>query len=395
MTALEGIRVIDLGQFYFGPYCSMLMARLGADVIKVEAPNGDPYRRLPTATHDGTAIQFELINAGKRLIRLDLKNLAGREVLLKLVKTADILIQNLSPGAMDRFGLGYEALQAVNPRLIMASGTGYGSYGPYAGQSAMDMSIQARTAFMSTTGFDGGPPVRTGPSVVDFLGGTHLLAGVMAALYQREKTGKGQHVEVALQDAALTSLTSNIAGYVNSGGKMPERTGNRNGGLAVTPYNAYQTNDGWVALLCPTDAHWARLRELMQDPEADDPRYDTMAGRCAEMDAVDAIVERWTKTRSKNAIGEALGTSNIPAAPVVTLPELLEDPHVAKRQVLRRMHDEKGAWLTWGSPLNLSDSPLVEPTRPGPLGAHTQEVLTGDLGLSEDEVTALRAAGAI
>ncbi|MER5437706.1 CoA transferase [Streptomyces sp. NPDC002790] len=395
MTALDGIKVIDLGQFYFGPYCSMLMARMGADVIKVEAPDGDPYRRLPTVDDEGVAVQFQLINAGKRFIRLDLKQEAGREVLLKLVRQADVLVQNLSPGAMDRFGLGYETLSRANPRLIMASGTGYGSYGPYAGETSMDMSIQARTAFMSTTGFDDGPPLRTGPSVVDFLGGSHLLAGVMTALYQRERTGEGQHVEIALQDAAMTSLTSNIAGYVNSGGTIPERTGNRNGGLAVSPYNAYRTNDGWVALLCPTDAHWQRLCALMGNPEADDSRFATMAVRCAEMEAVDKLVEQWTVTLSKHEIGEVLRDAHIPAAPVITLPEVLEDPHVAERPVLRRMHDEKGEWLTWGNPLVLSSSAMVEPTRPGRLGAHTEEVLVGELGFSPDELSALRESGVV
>ena len=395
MTALEGVKVLDLGQFYFGPYCAMLMARLGADVIKIEAPAGDPYRRLPSATDEGISVQFQLLNSGKRLIRLDLKKPEGQKVLLGLVRTADVLVQNLSPGALDRFGLGFDVLHAANPRLIMASGTGYGSYGPYAGQSAMDMSIQARTAFMSTTGFEDGPPIRTGPSVVDFLGATHLITGVLAALYQREKTGRGQHVEVALQDAAITALTSNIAGYVNSGGRMPERTGNRNGGLAVSPYNAYKTVDGWVALLCPTDAHWDRLRQLMQDPEADDGRFDTMAVRCVEMERVDEIVERWTSKLPKQTVGDALRQANIPAAPILTLSELLDDPHVNARPVLRRMNDDRGDWLTWGSPVILSESQMVEPTRPGRLGADTEDVLRTDLGLSPAEIEVLRSAGAI
>ena len=390
MTALEGVKVICVGQFYFAPYCSMLMARLGADVIKVEAPEGDPYRRLPAVDKDGTSVQFRFLNSGKRTIRLDLKSPAGQEVLRDLARKADVVVQNLSPGAMDRFGLGYEQLSEVNPRLIMASGTGFGSFGPYAGEPAMDLTIQARTAIMSTTGFEDGPPIRTGPSVVDFMAGTHLVAGVLAALYQRTRTGRGQHVEVSLQDAIIPSLTSNIAGLINSEGASPERTGNRHGGMAVAPYNAYEASDGWITVLCPTDAHWRRLCELMNDPVTEGARFADMKGRCAHMDEVDTVVTRWTRTRSKDDLARMLKAAKIPCAPVVTLPELLDDPHVRERGVLREVTDEQGTFTTLGSPLLLSDSPMVEPTRSGALGEHTDEVLAGDLGMSPDEIAKLR-----
>ncbi|MFC5833962.1 CaiB/BaiF CoA transferase family protein [Nonomuraea insulae] len=395
MTALEGVKVICLGQFYFAPYCTLLMARMGADVIKIEPLRGDPYRQYPAVDEDGESIQFRFVNSGKRTMRLDLKNPAGREVLLQLAQQADVLVQNLSPGAMDRFGLGYEQLSAINPRLIMASGSGFGSFGPYASEPAMDLTIQARTAVMSTTGFQDGPPMRTGPSVVDFLAGTHLAAGVLAALYQRTHTGRGQHVEVSLQDAIIPALTSNIAGLIGSGGSIPERTGNRHGGMAAAPYNAYEAEDGWITLLCPTDAHWHRLRELMGDPAADDPRFTLARGRCASMDDVDAIVTGWTRSRPKDSIMMILKRAKIPCAPIVTLPELLDDPHVRARGVVRTVMDERGSFTTLGSPLFLSDSPMVEPTRPGALGEHTESVLRGELGLSADEIAKLRDAGAI
>jgi len=395
MTALEGVKVICLGQFYFAPYCTMLMARLGADVIKIEGPQGDPYRRLPTVDPDGYPIQFRFLNSGKRNIRLDLAQPAGQDVLRELVRGADVLVHNLSPGAMDRFGLGYDQLSEVNPRLIMASGTGFGSYGPYAGESAMDLTIQARTAIMSTTGFADGAPVRTGPAVVDFVAGTHMLAGVLAALVQRTRTGRGQHVEVALQDAIIPSLTSNIAGLLSTATDSPERTGNRHGSLAVAPYNAYATADGWVTLLCPTQAHWQRLCAQMNDPATEDPRFATMADRCRHMDDLDAVVERWTRTRTKDDLTRLLGELKIPCAPVVTLPELLEDPHVRARGVLRTVTDDQGSFMTLGSPLLLSDSPMVEPTRSGGPGEHTDEVLRNDLGMSGDDIADLREAGII
>lgn len=394
MPALDGVRVIEIGQFYFAPYCSLLMARLGADVIKVEAPAGDPYRRLPSADEEGTSLQFTMLNSGKRGIRLDLRSEQGREVLLRLAETADVLVQNLAPGAMERFGLGYDVLHERNPRLVVASGTGFGSFGPLAGEPAMDLTIQARTAVMSTTGFMDGPPVRTGPSVVDFVGGTHMVAGVLAALYQREQTGTGQHVEVALQDAILPSLTSNIAGMISSGGLMPERTGNQHGGLSVVPYNAYRTTDGWATILCPTQGHWERLCEVMQDPAAVSPRFATMADRCAHHEEVDVIVERWTSARTKAEVAEALTAANIVNAPVVALSELVDDPHVAKRGVLRRMSDERGSWMTVGSPLFLSDSPIVEPTRPGGIGADTDSILR-ELGMDDTQIEELHTSGAV
>lgn len=395
MTALQGVKVICVGQFYFAPYATMLMARLGADVIKVECPEGDPYRRLSTAQDDGTSIQFQFMNSGKRTIRLDLKDPAGQEVLRRLARQSDVLVQNLSPGAMDRFGLGYEQLSTENPRLIMASGTGFGSFGPSAGEPAMDLTIQARSAVMSTTGFADGPPTRTGPSVVDFLGGTHMLAGVLAALYQRTVTGRGQHVEVALQDAVLPSLTSNIAGYLSSDGAMPERTGNRHGGLAVTPYNAYPADDGWITVLCPTDAHWRRLCALMADPATEDPRFATMRGRCTFTDEVDAIVARWSLTRSKEFITKELKAINIPCAPVVTLPELIDDVHIRARGMLRTVADERGEFTSLGSPLILSDSPQGQPVRASGLGEHTDAVLREELDMTEDDIAALHASGVI
>lgn len=395
MTALGGVKVLCLGQFSSAPYATMLMARLGADVIAIDSPHRDPDRHLHAIDEDGFPVRSHFLSSGKRTIRLDLADPVGADVLRGLVRGADVLVQNLSPGALDLWGLGYEKLREVNPGLVMATVTGFGPSGPYAGESATDLTVQARSAVMSTTGFEDGPPVRTGPSVVDFVAGTHLLAGVLAALFQRTRTGQGQHVEVALQDAIVPALTSNIAGLLSPMTDSPERTGNRHGSLAVAPYNAYPTADGWVTLLCPTQKHWERLCEQMDDPATDDPRFATMADRCAHMDDVDAVVIRFTSARAKDDLTRTLGLLKIPCAPVVTLPELLEDPHVRARGVLRTVTDDRGSFMTLGSPLLLSDSPMVEPTRAGEVGDDTDEVLAGELGMTVAEIAALRESGVV
>ncbi|GAA3909251.1 CaiB/BaiF CoA transferase family protein [Microbacterium invictum] len=394
MSALDGVRVICIGQFYMAPYSSLLLARLGADVIKIESPSGDPYRFLPTTTGSGNSVQFNLMNAGKRLMKLDLRTDGGREVFLELVRTADVVVQNLAPGALNRMGLGYDTLRAANPRIILANGSGFGSTGPYADDTAMDLTIQARAAIMSTTGFMDGEPVRTGPSVVDLMGGTHLAVGILAAMLQRERSGVGQEVEVALQDAIVPALSSNIAALL-SDANSPERTGNRHGGLAVAPYNAYEASDGWITILCPSPTHWGALRTIMGDPRADDPRLDDMSGRAAHIDLVDEIVSDWARRHTKDEIFKVVQAQGIPCAPVVTLPELLEDPHFIHRNMLRATTEADGTWHTWASPVLLSDSPMVEPTRPGALGADTESILRDELGHDAASVDALRSAKAI
>jgi formyl-CoA transferase len=329
-AALTGIIVLDLGQAFMGPYCGLLLQRLGATVIKVEPLGGEPYRR-PTARKGTEAMQFGLLNAGKQDLSIDLKSAHGRNLFIELAKTADVVIQNYAPETFDRL-IGIDALLKANPRLVLASGSGYGSTGPYSSLRAMDLTIQAMSGVMATTGFPDGVPVRTGPSVVDFMGGAHLVAAILAALVQRGVTGRGQHVEVALYDAILPTLSSNIGGYFDSDGEIPERTGNRHGGLAVSPYNAYQTADGWVAILCLHDRHWRALSAAIGQPELGaDPLFHSAAARVAEMDRVDAVVEAWTSVRSTTDVLQALNDAEIPCAPVLSLKDVIHDPQVAAR----------------------------------------------------------------
>ena len=237
-TAFDGVRVLELGQIYNGPYCGLLFAQLGADVIKIEPPGGEPLRfrsHEPVESHE-----FVMLNSNKRSVVLDLKTDAGRQALLDLVETADVLIENFAPGTMERLQLGPARLLAHNPRLVVASGKGYGSTGPYAHMSAMDITVQAMSGAASATGEPDGPPTKAGAAFVDFSGGIHLFAAISAALFQRERTGRGQIVEVSMHDTIYPMLASSLGGLHNNPERqLPERTGNRHSGMAVAPYNIY------------------------------------------------------------------------------------------------------------------------------------------------------------
>jgi crotonobetainyl-CoA:carnitine CoA-transferase CaiB-like acyl-CoA transferase len=245
---LDGLTVVDLGQIYNGPYCSFMLAMAGARVIKIEAKGGEHLRKRSVV--GGAALPFAMLNSNKTFATLNLKSERGRELLRAMVARADVVVENFAPGAMDRLGLGYEALSQVNPRLVYGAGSGYGRSGPNRHYPAMDLTVQAMAGIMSVTGFPDRPPVKAGPALCDFFGGTHLYAGIMTALFERERTGRGRLVEVAMQEAVYASLASNLGLHYGSGGAAPERTGNRHGGLAESPYNVYPTQDGHIAIIC-------------------------------------------------------------------------------------------------------------------------------------------------
>jgi crotonobetainyl-CoA:carnitine CoA-transferase CaiB-like acyl-CoA transferase len=394
-SAFEGVTVLDLGQVYNGPYCTMLMARLGATVIKIEPPSGDTIRRRSEKRVAGTA--FGLINGGKQSLRLDLKQPAGREVFLRLAADADVIVENFAPGVMERLGLGYQALAERNPRLIVASGKGFGSDGPYNDFRAMDLTVQAMTAVASTTGFPGSPPVKTGPAFADFMGGVHLMAAIAAALYQRTRTGQGQFIEVSMQDAVLPALTSNISGYIDSGGTLPEQTGNHHGGMASAPYNIYPTADGWAAVLCLTRRHWEAVCDACELAGlAADESLAEEGARVARMAQIDDAISAWTKARTTSEAVALLHAAGVPVAPVVRLGELLEDEHVRARGMLREVAGDDGLpALQFGNPLRLSGSAPVPPRAAAALGADSREILRERLGLDDDELSGLSAMGII
>lgn len=326
---LLGVRVLELGQIYNGPYAGFLLGSAGADVVKVEPPGGERLRRRPAV--NGADWPFIALNNNKRSIVIDLKTDEGRDRLLELVTEADVLTENYSVGTMDRLGLGWEILHRKNPRLVMASSTGYDPYGDYSSLLAMDLTVQAMSGLMSATGFPDNPPVRAGGAVCDIAAGTHLYGGILAALVSRERTGEGSRVQVSMIDAILPTLLSNMAPFVFGSDLSNERTGNRHGGKAECPYNVYRAADGWVAIICVHEDQWQRLVGCIgREDIRSDPRYASNRDRVLHIDAVDAIVEEWTADRKRAEITHLLGAVSVPVAPVRTLAEVVNDEELLR-----------------------------------------------------------------
>ena len=392
---LAGMLVLDLGQIYNGPYCGWLLGRLGARVVKVESPRGDLVRQR---TRDPRGPWSHLmLNGGKELVVLDLRSAGGRDVFLRLVEQADVVVENFSAGAMDRLGLGYDVLAARNPRVVLASSTGFGTTGPYASLAAMDLSVQAMSGLIDATGFPDGPPVKAGAAITDFLAGTHLAAGVLAALLERERSGQGQQVECAMLDAAVISMCSALSAVVDRGPETPRRTGNRHPALSVSPYNVYRAADGWLAINCPSQAHWEALADAMSQPELmDDPRFVDPVARTKTMDELDAVVEAWTSRHTRAELLDRLAAHGVPCGPVRTATEVLADEHLHRRGALVEVDDPvRGRVPMFTTPIRLS---TVEQTTPAPapdLGAQTRAVLEDLLGLDEQALDELAADGAV
>jgi formyl-CoA transferase len=392
---LDGVVIIDLSQIYNGPYATFLLATGGATVIKIEPPSGEPLRQRGVV--GGAALPFAMLNGCKKSVVLDLKSEAGKQALLALVKDADVVVENFAPGTMDRLGLGADLLQELNPRLIYASSSGFGSDGPYRSYPAMDLTVQAMSGVMSITGFADRPPVKAGPALCDFFAGVHLYGAIVTALYEREHAGVARRVEVAMQDAVYPSLSSNLgmqwAQHDNSN-PPPPRTGNRHGGLAESPYNVYPTSDGWIAIICVGEAHWKSFAGVMGQPElAADPRFVTLGKRVAAMDEVDAIVGAWTSQRTKEQAFDELMASGVPCAPVRDLKEVMNDPNMHARGSLQwQNHPELGRIVVQHSPLRFAGvTPCtLEPSKR--LGAYTASVLREKLGWDAAAINAITAA---
>ncbi|MFV0297894.1 MAG: CaiB/BaiF CoA transferase family protein [Hyphomicrobiaceae bacterium] len=393
---LAGVTVIDLGQIYQGPYATLLMAKAGARIIKVEPPKGEPAR-LRAAVGQSATFPFAMLNSNKQSVTLNLKHEKGKALLKQMVAQADVLLENFAPGVMDRLGLGWSVLSEINPRLVYGSGTGYGIDGPDRDNLAMDLTVQAMSGVMSITGFPDGPPLKAGPAIVDFISGIHLYAAVITALYERSQTGKGRFVEVSMQESVYPTLASNLSFLYNTAGDLPPRTGNKHGGLAIAPYNVYATADGHIAINVVKESHWEGLLDAMGRPELkSEPRYQGNATRVKIMAEVDELVESWSRTLPRDEVTTLLKAHRVPAAAVRNLREVMHDKHMHQRGMLEWIdHPELGRIVVPTSPLRFHGADKV-PTTPSPkVGQHNTDIYGGWLGLSEADIVELKEAGAI
>jgi crotonobetainyl-CoA:carnitine CoA-transferase CaiB-like acyl-CoA transferase len=392
---LEGMLVLDLGQVYNGPYCGLLLGFMGARVIKIEPPEGDVVRRRKRNVEPYPLV---MLNSNKESVVLDFKHPEGKALFLRLVRRADVLVENFAAGVMDRLGLGWEVLRRENPRLVYGVGTGFGLSGPYRDLPAMDLTIQAMSGIMNATGYPDLPPVKAGPAVSDFLAGVHLCAGVLGALLHRERTGRGQLVEVAMLEASVMALASAVGAVMDADGSVPERTGNRHPALAIAPYNVYPTNDGYVAIFTASERHWHSIaRVLGREDLLTDPGFASTPARAARMQEIDAMVEAWTRPRGKDEVMALLNQAHVPCAPVRNAREVVNDPHLAERGMWVDVeHPRRGKTRVPISPIRLHGSPPSAVKRAAPLlGQDTDRVLSELLGLGAAELAALHTAGAI
>lgn len=392
---LAGLTVLELGQIYNGPYCALLLAHHGAEVIKIEPPHGDVLRRMDRSP-GGASYPFLMLNASKKGVTLNLKHPRGRELFLRLAERADIIVENFAAGVMERLQLSYDAISAHNPAIIFASGSGFGSTGPYVGYPAMDFTIQALVGAMAITGYPDMPPVKCGPTFIDMLGATHLFAGILLALREREQTGRGQRVEVAMFDAAVPALLSYLAPFYELNREIT-RSGNRHVVGGATPYNNFRCVDGYVAIMCVSNQHWLDLCQLMERPDLlANERWHGVPERAEDWQQIEAEVEKWTSPQRRDDVARAVASGGIPSAPVRTLPEVGSDPHIFERGVVREVeYPGRGTVKVIGTPIKLATHPEPDLRSPPTIGQHTDEVLRERLGLSRDAIAELRREGAI
>lgn len=390
--AFTGVTVLDLTQIYNGPYATFLMAQAGAEVIKIEPPGGEHLRKRQGSS--GAAMPFAMLNANKRMMTLNLKTSEGRELLLQLVAKADVLVENFAPGVMERLDLSEPVLREANPKLIYASSSGYGKTGPYRDYPAMDLTVQAMTGVIDSTGYPGQPPVKAGPAVADLLAGVHLFGAISAALFARERSGQPQTVEVSMMEAVYPTLASSLGLFYGSMGKAPMRTGNRHTGLSLCPYNVYPTTDGYLAIITNNDQHWTWLIDALgAQALADDPRLTTVKGRCEHMDEVDAAIGEITSRFTKTELFDLLIRHRVPCAPVRTVSEVVEDPHLHARGSLQWIdHPEYGRIVVPSSPIRFvhEERLLYQPS--ACLGQDTDQVLGERLGLDAQQIQTLHSA---
>jgi formyl-CoA transferase len=407
MSALAGIRILDMTHVQSGPSATQVLAWLGADVVKLEAPTGDITRKQLRDLPDVDSLYFTMLNCNKRSITLNMKSEEGKELFVKMVQESDVLVENFGPGAVDRMGFTWERLQELNPRLIYASIKGFGE-GPYTHFKAYEVVAQAMGGSMTTTGFEDGPPLATGAQIGDSGTGMHAVAGILAALVQRTTTGRGQRVTVAMQHAVLNLCRVKLRDqqrlahgplgeYPNEqfGDEVP-RSGNASGG----------GQPGWAVKCAPGGPNdyiyvivqppgWAPISKLIGRSDlTDDPEWSTPEARLPKLGKMFQLIEEWSSNLDKWDVLAQLNAHNIPCGPILSTKELIEDPSLVENNMIVTVdHPERGAFTTVGCPIKLSDSPVKVETSPL-LGQHNEEVYR-ELGVDHERLAALQKAGVI
>jgi crotonobetainyl-CoA:carnitine CoA-transferase CaiB-like acyl-CoA transferase len=389
--ALSGLRVIDLTRVLAGPFCTMMLADMGAEVIKVEEPGkGDDSRHF-APFRNGESAYYMNLNRNKKGVTLNLKK--GRDIFIELVKTADVLVENYRPGTMDRLGLGYETLKKINPRLVYGAVSGFGDTGPYRLRPGYDIIGQAMGGLMSTTGWPGGEPTRTGTAMGDVLAGLSVTIGILAALRHRDQTGCGQKVDVALVDSVVASLEVITQIYLTDG-HIPERIGNRY--ESTYPYDSFKANDGDVVVGAANDKLWQLVCQVIEQPDLqNDERFDTNHKRVQRHAEIKPIIEAWTKTHSVDEIVDRMLAAGVPVAPINTIDRLVTDPHIA---VAREMfvdveHPKAGVLKLTGAHIKLTETPPSIRTPSPELGQHNGEVFGSLLGMASSDIKKLTQDG--
>jgi crotonobetainyl-CoA:carnitine CoA-transferase CaiB-like acyl-CoA transferase len=393
MGPLDGVKVLELAQIMAGPTCGMLLADLGADVIKVErVPGGDDTRTMSRPSVAGESAAFMAMNRNKRGIALNLKLPAAKEALIRMASRVDVLTENYRKGALDKLGLGYEALKAVNPGLIYCSISGYGRTGPYADKGGFDLIAQGMSGLMAITGEPGGAPVKSGSPVCDINAGILATLGVVAAYVHRLKTGEGQLVDTSLYEAGIQQTYWQSAIYFATGAS-PGPSGSAH--ILSAPYQAFRASDGWLTIGGANQANWERLARVLGAPEwIEDERFRTNADRMKNLQALTELMNARLKTRSMRLWIGALEAEGVPCGPINSIADMAADPQTAAREMVVELdHPRAGRTRTLGLPIKLSATP-GKVTRAAPLlGEHTREVLA-EFGFSRAEIDALIAGGA-
>ncbi|MEO0436040.1 MAG: CoA transferase [Pseudomonadota bacterium] len=391
--ALEGVRILDLTHMLSGPYGGMILADLGAETIKVEPLTGEGTRKLlaadPKNSIDGFGAYFVTLNRNKKSISIDLKNEAGKKVFFDLVKECDVVLENFSAGVVGKLGIDYDTLKAINPRIISCSVSGFGADGPNFQRPAFDQVVQALGGGMSITGQDGSQPTRAGIPIGDLGGGMFAVMGILAALYEREKSGEGQYIDISMLDCQISMLNYMATMHFLSG-EVPEPIGNSH--FVHVPYNSYPTANGHIIVAVIFDGFWENLLEVVDEPAFRDPKYATQPARLADKSFIDGRLSEIFSSADSEHWLQLLEQKRIPCARVNRIDEALADEQVLSRNMVVDLHHPAGASTKGpGNPIKMSRTPGEE-FQPAPeLGAHTEEVLSGLLKYSSEDIQALQA----